>query len=378
MELKLHHTLVIIIPVLILIAAQWFQKRRVIDISNTSSSSLLFIKLYEDVRKLSINGTTDPTCSRTRNIYYCAGHCPWYNTNNGELVSCSFLPRILNPDFVEHKIYCTPDPDQCPGYNAWLKDTLPLTREHIKQIPDDLLSNFTLNYSIPVDSGVQDFRKQDTWAGNWTMGIVGKYQEQMRRREGFGSYGTKDIYPALDKYASIAIDKKDCAVIGSENPWIEAALLEYNASSVTTIEYATIISNIPRLFTVTPTDFANKQQSANNKRQFFDSVWSYSSIEHDGLGRYRDPLNPYGDFQTMTKISCLLKPGGLLFLGVPLHINDFIQFNLHRLYGPIRLPLLYRNFHVVEVLGAGMAKKGRDFSSQPFVVLQNKVGCKSS
>ncbi len=36
----------------------------------------------------------------------------------------------------------------------------------------------------------------------------------------------------------------------------------------------------------------------------------------------------------------------------------------------------YRNFHVVEVLGSEMAKTGRDFGAQPFVVLQNKLGCK--
>ncbi|CAF4695735.1 unnamed protein product, partial [Rotaria socialis] len=104
----------------------------------------------------------------------------------------------------------------------------------------------------------------------------------------------------------------------------------------------------------------------------------YSSIEHDGLGRYRDPLNPYGDFQTMIKITCILKPGGLLFLSVPLNSHDFIQFNLHRLYGPIRLPLLYRHFHVVEVLGSGMANRHGDYDIQPFVVLQNKIGCNNA
>ncbi|CAF4446603.1 unnamed protein product, partial [Rotaria sp. Silwood2] len=186
--------------------------------------------------------------------------------------------------------------------------------------------------------------------------------------EVYGTYRNRDIYPALDKYASLAIINKECAVIGSESPWIEAALLEYNASSVTTIEYATIHSNIPRLFTITPMDFAKQQQNSKGQRQLFDSVWSYSSIEHDGLGRYRDPLNPYGDFQTMVKITCILKPGGFLFLSVPLNVQDLIQFNLHRLYGPIRLPLLYRNFHIVEMLGSAMQRKRGSFGAQ-----QNKI-----
>ena len=239
------------------------------------------------------------------------------------------------------------------------------------------MSNFTLNHSIPVDFGSHDFRTQDTWPANWTIELIETFRSQVRARAAFGSYNNRDIYPALDKYATQVVKDKKCAVIGTENPWIEAALLEYNASSVTTIEYATIYSSVPRLSTITPMDFAKRQQSGGNQRQFFDSVWSYSSIEHDGLGRYRDPFNPYGDFQTMVKMSCILKPGGLLFLGVPISAVDYLQFNLHRVYGPVRLPLLYRNFHVVEVLSSHIGQGSNDLV-QAFVVLQNKVGCKSS
>ncbi|CAF4490355.1 unnamed protein product, partial [Rotaria sp. Silwood2] len=77
-------------------------------------------------------------------------------------------------------------------------------------------------------------------------------------------------------------------------------------------------------------------------------------------------------------ITCILKPGGFLFLSVPLNVQDLIQFNLHRLYGSIRLPLLYRNFHVVEMLGTAMERTRGSTAAQQFVVLQNKVGCKSS
>jgi hypothetical protein len=369
------YCIVIIIVLLIIITLSVLQRG---NYRRFFRPQLSAVELYAYARLLSINGSTDPSCSRTRNIYVCSGYCPWTNLVHGELVSCSFLPRILHPDFVKYNIYCTPDTDQCPSYNAWFKDNLPQTRQHIKRIPDHLISNFTLNYSIAVDYRDQQFRTDNSLPANWTVDFIETYRRQVRAREAFGSYNNKDIYRALDKYAPLAIKDKKCAVIGTENPWIEAALLEYNASSVTTIEYATIHSNVTRLFTITPMEFAKKQENQRNQRELFDSVWSYSSIEHDGLGRYQDPLNAYGDLQTMIKLNCILKPGGFLFLSVPLHVEDFIQFNLHRLYGPIRLPLLYRNFHVVEVLGSGMAKTGRDFGAQPFVVLQNKLGCKQS
>lgn len=321
--------------------------------------------------------SVDLPCSQNPEIYVCAGYCPWASSKSEQHESCSFLPRILYPDFVKYNVYCAPNKDHCPSYNAWLKDHLPQTRQHIHRIPDSLLSNFTLNFSIPVDYNTQHFRTEASLSVSWTIDFIEKYRRQVRARVPFGSYNNKDIYPVLDKYASLAVENKRCAVIGTENPWIEAALLEYNASSVTTIEYAVIHSNVPRLFTITPMALAQEQENKKTGRQLFDSVWSYSSVEHDGLGRYQDPLNPYGDLQTMVKISCILKPGGFLFLSVPLSIQDFLQFNVHRIYGPIRLPFLYRNFHIVEVFGEKMARNRRDFT-QPFVVLQNKLGCKIS
>ena len=41
----------------------------------------------------------------------------------------------------------------------------------------------------------------------------------------------------------------------------------------------------------------------------FDVVLSISSFEHDGLGRYGDPLNPDGDLAAMRSTRRLLKPG---------------------------------------------------------------------
>jgi Caenorhabditis protein of unknown function, DUF268 len=52
-----------------------------------------------------------------------------------------------------------------------------------------------------------------------------------------------------------------------------------------------------------------------------------------------DPLDPNGDLKETAKLSCLVKPGGLLFLGLPFN-SDAVVFNSHRLYGPVRLPLV--------------------------------------
>ena len=41
-----------------------------------------------------------------------------------------------------------------------------------------------------------------------------------------------------------------------------------------------------------------------------DFAFSYSSIEHNGLGRYGDPLNPNADLQDVAMLSCIIRPGG--------------------------------------------------------------------
>lgn len=57
----------------------------------------------------------------------------------------------------------------------------------------------------------------------------------------------------------------------------------------------------------------------------FDMLASFSSLEHDGLGRYGDPMDPYGDIKRLQKLQHYLNPGGLFLLAVPTGIKE-----LHR------------------------------------------------
>jgi len=49
----------------------------------------------------------------------------------------------------------------------------------------------------------------------------------------------------------------------------------------------------------------------------FDAVVSYSSLEHSGLGRYGDPINPWADLITMSRAWCLTKQRGRALIAVP-------------------------------------------------------------
>jgi SAM-dependent methyltransferase len=55
-------------------------------------------------------------------------------------------------------------------------------------------------------------------------------------------------------------------------------------------------------------------------------------VEHVGLGRYGDPLDPQGDQKAMTELARVLAPGGALLFVVPVG-RPRICFNAHRIYG---------------------------------------------
>jgi len=54
-------------------------------------------------------------------------------------------------------------------------------------------------------------------------------------------------------------------------------------------------------------------------------------VEHVGLGRYGDAIDPDGDLRAMNELTRVLAPGGSLLFVVPVG-RPRIQFNAHRIY----------------------------------------------
>jgi|WetSurMetagenome_2_1015567.scaffolds.fasta_scaffold01139_14 hypothetical protein len=55
------------------------------------------------------------------------------------------------------------------------------------------------------------------------------------------------------------------------------------------------------------------------------------TVEHVGLGRYGDPIDPAGDLKAMAELSRVLAPGGNLLFVVPIG-RPKLMFNAHRIY----------------------------------------------
>jgi SAM-dependent methyltransferase len=66
------------------------------------------------------------------------------------------------------------------------------------------------------------------------------------------------------------------------------------------------------------------------------SVFSVSCmhvIEHIGLGRYGEPLDPQGSIKAALELQRILCPGGRLFLSLPIG-HERVNFNAHRVHSP--------------------------------------------
>lgn len=65
----------------------------------------------------------------------------------------------------------------------------------------------------------------------------------------------------------------------------------------------------------------------------YDSISCLHVLEHCGLGRYGDKLDPLGHVHAAKVISSLISPSGSLYLSVPIG-DEKIEFNAHRIFNP--------------------------------------------
>ena len=248
-----------------------------------------------------------------------------------------------------------------------------------KTIPAELVNEYTMNGEIPAFSwyfnDVGGIATLD-WTNEYLQAFIESFSINniLNQKEGHKPYPNCAYYflYAFTKYIHY-IRNKNLAIIGSTHPWIEAILVNLGVKSVTTVEYNVPVCNHPIIKT---TSYENFCKSSTK----YDAIISYSSIEHSGLGRYGDPLNPRGDIEAMSEIYNALIPGGLCFLGIPIG-KDSIVWNAHRIYGAKRLHLVLDKFkesewiaHDKNVIYSNIdAAETANGCTQPIIVLEKSA-----
>ncbi len=82
-----------------------------------------------------------------------------------------------------------------------------------------------------------------------------------------------------------------------------------------------------------------------------DSISSLSSlcvIEHIGLGRYGDPIEPQGTVRAAQELTRVLARGGNLYVSVPVEQTNRVHFNAHRAFAVEPFTKLFQPLQVRE------------------------------
>lgn len=217
----------------------------------------------------------------------------------------------------------------------------------VRNIPQELRNDYTMDGKVVVLDWWFDGR-DNLVNKDWTIDYIKTFTDRFTRDNIISNKHKPEPYEnaalfhcqALDKY--VVVDKH-VAVIGSTTPWIEAILLNYGCTQITTVEYNVPKSTHPCIHTVHYADF----EKTNVK---YDMIITYSSLEHSGLGRYGDTLDPNADITAMNVIYEKLSDDGVLLWGAPVG-KDTLVWNAHRIYGRHRLALMFEKYNIIEWIG---------------------------
>ena len=92
--------------------------------------------------------------------------------------------------------------------------------------------------------------------------------------------------------------------------------------------------------------------------QSLESLSCLHVVEHIGLGRYGDPLDPLGSRKAIAELQRVVAPGGHLLFSTPVGAPR-VCFNAHRIHDPHELRALFGELELVEFSGVDDAGEFR-------------------
>lgn len=79
-----------------------------------------------------------------------------------------------------------------------------------------------------------------------------------------------------------------------------------------------------------------------------ESLSSLCVVEHIGLGRYGDPIDPFGSEKAIKEIKRVVKVGGVVLFSVPVDSENKIYFNAHRAFTRDYILELFDGFEIID------------------------------
>jgi len=82
------------------------------------------------------------------------------------------------------------------------------------------------------------------------------------------------------------------------------------------------------------------------KNSYCDSLSCLHALEHFGLGRYGDPIDPDGFENGIMNMANLVQPGGIFYLSTPIGIER-VEFNANWVFDPRRIIAVAEKFNLI-------------------------------
>jgi hypothetical protein len=266
---------------------------------------------------------------------------------------------IIRSAPIAHK-YATGGVSLCGGgvENLFKDAGLPLHGCHVSSNCNGTYPNQLAPASLPYLSNGQVL---------WSQEHSDKLVDMASKGQDISPHDYPHAFPDFTEALRIAPinGSDDIMVGGSVSPWLEAALKANGAKHVFTMDYGSrkVESDCTQIIL---------RKDLENQQGRFGSIVSFSSVEHDGLGRYCDPVNPDGDLAAMMEFRKWLKPGGTLYLGIPVGAETQVQGNNHRIYGQDRFAKMTRGFSMLGVVNTHWGHwSGANWQNQPWFVLKS-------
>jgi len=177
----------------------------------------------------------------------------------------------------------------------------------------------------------------------YTPFVLGDYFKFKRKNDGRFALRIKDLYPCVrEKTAKISFDRHYVYHTAWAARKVEEINPKFHIDISSSISFSAILSAfVPvKFYDYRPAEL-NLSGLTSGKADlaalpFADgSIQSLSCmhvVEHVGLGRYGDKIDPTGDLKAIGELKRVLAPGGFLLFVVPMG-RPKIQFNAHRIYG---------------------------------------------
>jgi len=227
-------------------------------------------------------------------------------------------------------------------------------------IPEHLYNDFTMNDQIPVLYWYFDERN-DSKVHNSAEDYKKAFENLKNRTFGYYDKDINSFYAVFERYS---LKGKSVLIWGLAGLNCEAMAIWQGAEHVYVVDYNKPICEHNKITVMNHEELIKSGIKT-------DVAISFSSFEHDGLGRYGDPLNPNGDLEAMQTAKNFLKDDGYMLFGVP-QGKDCLVWNAHRIYGEIRLPLLLKGWKTEAVFEqeSSVGQPLGTYHIQPLLVLR--------